>query len=122
VWALRRCGRCWTSWRGRGLRRPCCTGSVAPATPCSVANWDSFTQRYPVRVVYLDGSRPRRESWLPAQYAGTSDVAALRRLVPDLLEHEVFLCGPPPWMAAVRATLTKSGVAAQHIHAEEFAW
>lgn len=79
-------------------------------------------RRRSVRVVYLDGVRARPGSWLPARYARVSDLAALRSLVPDVACHEVFLCGPPPWMAAVRATLRAADVPAIRIHAEEFAW
>ncbi|MGX6607950.1 ferredoxin reductase family protein [Micromonosporaceae bacterium Da 78-11] len=74
------------------------------------------------RVIYLDGGRARPCSWLPASFAEVSDLAGLRWLVPDVAQHHVFLCGPPPWMAGVRATLREAGVGAHHIHAEEFAW
>jgi len=59
---------------------------------------------------------------LPAPFAEVSDGAGVRWLVPDVAGHEVFLCGPPPWMSAVRAALRDAGVGADHIHAEEFAW
>jgi predicted ferric reductase len=83
---------------------------------------DAYAQYYGVRVIYLDGSRRRRDSWLPAPYAHLDDVNALRWLVPDIAEHEAYLCGPPPWMNAARDTLRQAGVASDHIHAEEFAW
>ncbi|MGX6607565.1 ferredoxin reductase family protein [Micromonosporaceae bacterium Da 78-11] len=74
------------------------------------------------RVVYLDGGRARPGSWLPARFARVGDLAGLLWLVPDVAQHDVFLCGPPPWMAGVRATLREAGVGPDHIHAEEFAW
>jgi predicted ferric reductase len=83
---------------------------------------DDAARRHGVRVVYLDGGRARPGSWLPARFAQVSDLAGLRWLVPDLDRHAVFPCGPPPWMAAVRATLRDAGVGAGHVHAEEFAW
>jgi predicted ferric reductase len=83
---------------------------------------DDAARRTGVRVVYLEGGRARPGSWLPATVAQCSDLAGLRWLVPDVARHEVFLCGPPPWMSAVRATLRDAGVGADHIHAEEFAW
>jgi ferredoxin-NADP reductase len=94
-------------------------------TPAEVvfrAELDDLARRHGVRVVYLAGKRPRHGSWLPAQHARGNDVAALRRLVPDVADREAYLCGPPPWMAAVRATLHDAGVADDLIHAEEFAW
>jgi predicted ferric reductase len=83
---------------------------------------DDAARRRGVRVVYLDGARSRPDSWLPARFAQISDLAGLRWLVPDVARHEVFLCGPPSWMTAVRATLRDAGVGPDHIHAEEFAW
>jgi ferredoxin-NADP reductase len=83
---------------------------------------DAYARHYGVRVVYLDGSRPRRDSWLPAPLAHLDEVDALRWLVPDVAGHEAYLCGPPPWMNAARTTLREAGLASDHIHVEEFAW
>jgi predicted ferric reductase len=44
----------------------------------------------------------------------------LRALVPDLLERDVFLCGPPPMMTAARAGLREAGVRNRNIHHESF--
>jgi predicted ferric reductase len=86
------------------------------------AELDAYARHHGVRVIYLEGSRPRRGSWLPAPYAHLDEVDALRWLVRDVAEHEAYLCGPPPWMSAARATLREAGVPADHIHVEEFAW
>jgi predicted ferric reductase len=83
---------------------------------------DRLGRHYGVRVVYLEGGRQRRGSWLPARYGGLSDREALLWMVPDVAEREVFLCGPPPWMGTVRSTLREAGVGPDRIHAEEFAW
>ncbi|GAA2452285.1 hypothetical protein ACFPFX_13665 [Streptomyces mauvecolor] len=45
---------------------------------------------------------------------------ALRNLVPDLAEHDVYLCGPGPMADAATASLIKAGVPEQHIHTEQF--
>jgi ferredoxin-NADP reductase len=34
----------------------------------------------------------------------------------------VYLCGPAPWMDAVRAALWEAEVPNSNIHAEDFAW
>jgi ferredoxin-NADP reductase len=86
------------------------------------AELDDLARRHGVRIAYLEGKRPRHGSWLPARYARGDDAAALRWLVPDVADREAYLCGPPPWMAAVRTTLREAGVADDLIHAEEFAW
>lgn len=44
----------------------------------------------------------------------------LARLVPDLADRDVFLCGPPPMMAAVLRTLGDLGVPKRQIHFERF--
>ncbi|MFI1991035.1 ferric reductase-like transmembrane domain-containing protein [Actinoplanes sp. NPDC020271] len=83
---------------------------------------DDAARRHGVQVVYLPGGRARPGSWLPEGFSRVSDLAGLRWLVPDVARREVYLCGPPPWMSAVRATLRDAGVGPDHIHAEEFAW
>lgn len=55
-----------------------------------------------------------------AEY-GRLDQASLDRLVPDLKDSDVFLCGPPAMMTAVRAALAKSGLPKNQLHWERFA-
>ncbi|GHA40152.1 ferric reductase [Streptomyces spiroverticillatus] len=45
---------------------------------------------------------------------------ALRALLPDLAEHDVFLCGPPGMADAATASLRRAGVPEGHIHVELF--
>ncbi|MEU8778241.1 ferredoxin reductase family protein [Streptomyces sp. NPDC048606] len=58
---------------------------------------------------------------------GPSDAAwdplaprALTALVPDLAEHDVYLCGPPGMAEATRTALLRAGVPAAHVHSECF--
>ncbi|RJQ82100.1 ferredoxin reductase family protein [Amycolatopsis panacis] len=74
-----------------------------------------------IRVHYLIGPRAPR-SWLPDQYRGTSDAHLLRHWIPDIAEHDVFVCGPASWTGTVVASATSAGVPATHIHTETFAW
>ncbi|WP_426564174.1 ferredoxin reductase family protein [Angustibacter sp. McL0619] len=69
------------------------------------------------------GQRVRdRESWLP-QYAGhLSDADALVRLVPDIAEHDVYICGATGWMEAAKAAALQAGVPARNVHDERFSW
>jgi predicted ferric reductase len=46
---------------------------------------------------------------------------ALTRMVPDLAERDVFLCGPGPMMDHTRRALRSAGVARGQIHSERFA-
>ncbi len=52
---------------------------------------------------------------------GFLDAERIKRLVPDLTEREIFLCGPPPMMAGLTQTLLGLGVSSRRIHAERFA-
>ncbi|SCG61873.1 ferredoxin reductase family protein [Micromonospora inositola] len=73
-----------------------------------------------VRVEYLLGPRGREDSWLPAGVG--DDVKALRELVPDIAQHDVFICGPDEWMQAVVRAARQAGVPAERIHLERFTW
>jgi predicted ferric reductase len=46
--------------------------------------------------------------------------AELRRLVPDLAEREVYLCGPPGLVHAARKGLRRAKVPGRRIHVESF--
>ncbi len=47
---------------------------------------------------------------------------ALARMVPDILDRDVYLCGPVSMMDGVEATLRTMGVADEQIHLERFAY
>jgi predicted ferric reductase len=66
-------------------------------------------------VHYLIGARGSR-----AMPFDPLTPAALRELVPDLRQREVYLCGPTPMMEAVRDGLRASGLPRGHIHFERF--
>jgi ferredoxin-NADP reductase len=74
---------------------------------------DQIAQHRGARVHYLIG---------PPQAGARDPLAARRlaRLVPDLTRHDVFLCGPPPMMAAAEARLREAGVPRRFIHTESF--
>jgi len=45
----------------------------------------------------------------------------LARLVPDLAEREVYLCGPPAMTSVTEKRLRSAGVARRRLHVERFA-
>lgn len=51
---------------------------------------------------------------------GFVDQEKIARLVPDVAERDVFLCGPPPMMAAIVKQLKALGVPDAQIHYERF--
>lgn len=63
------------------------------------------------RVHYLLGPRQR------SRHLGA---ATVRRLVPDLAEHEIYLCGPDGLIASVVRDLRRAGVPRAALHHESF--
>lgn len=75
------------------------------------------------RVFYAIGPRVAgRHSWLPQAAAALSDEGALRQLVPDVADHDVYLCGADGWMDAAERALLAAGVPSEAIHLERFSW
>ena len=52
---------------------------------------------------------------------GRIDRDRIARLVPDLSERDIYICGPPAMMKGVRAALARLGVPPRRIHFERFA-
>ena len=52
---------------------------------------------------------------------GRIDRERIERLAPDIMERDVFLCGPPVMMKGIRATLAGMNVPSSRIHYERFA-
>lgn len=71
---------------------------------------DALAARRRAHVVYLLGSDPRLLS-----------PRSLTRLVPRLVERDVYLCGPPAMATAVRDSLAESGLPPSQLHEERFA-
>lgn len=51
---------------------------------------------------------------------GFIDAEKIKRLVPDVAERDIFLCGPPPMMWGIITQLKALGVPANQIHYERF--
>ncbi|HKT05248.1 MAG TPA: ferredoxin reductase family protein [Rugosimonospora sp.] len=73
-----------------------------------------------VRVGYLLGPRGAHGSWLPEGYDRGD--RALRRMVPDIAAHDVFICGPDEWMSAAAESVRRAGVPDAQLHIEHFSW
>jgi predicted ferric reductase len=86
------------------------------------AELDALALKRGVEVHYLLGARkPDQDSWVPAG-VDEPDHQVLLRLVPDLRESDVFVCGPDPWMAAVCASALAAGLPPARLHRERFTW
>jgi len=75
------------------------------------------------RFLVVDGRRATdRPSWLPQHAAHLSDVEALQQIVPDVADHDVFICGSPGWMDAAEQAVIRAGVPSEHVHVERFTY
>ncbi len=59
-----------------------------------------------------------RERW--GGYVGRLSPPMLQLIAPDLLEREIYTCGPKPYMAAVRGMLAEVGFDSARYHQESF--
>jgi predicted ferric reductase len=59
-------------------------------------------------------------TWMPAfdQERGVT----IRSVFPDLLDSDVYICGPTSWVDLVEADALRAGVPRHQIHAERFDW
>jgi predicted ferric reductase len=61
------------------------------------------------------------DAQVPGAEFGRLDQAMLARLVPDIADRDIFLCGPPPMMIALRKAMVELGVPKSQIFFERFA-
>jgi len=73
---------------------------------------EAIAARRGARVLYRHGPRTTPPDPFSA--------GALRSLLPDIADHDVFLCGPPGMVEQVRQALRAAGVPARQIHSEAF--
>lgn len=84
---------------------------------------EQIARRTGARLFFATGPRiPGRLSWMPVSAAHLSDAQGLRHLVPDVADHEVFICGNPGWMEAAERAATAAGVPRRHVHLERFVY
>lgn len=69
-------------------------------------------------VCEADGAPDRSGLWSGPRGRLTADL--LRAFAPDVADREVFTCGPPGYMAAVRELLVEVGADPAHCHEESF--
>lgn len=74
--------------------------------------------------VALDGPRAAgSRSWLPGARSGRRGADLIRQWAQQTGDPDgcdVYVCGPPAWMAAVRRDLAAAGIPAARVHAELF--
>jgi ferredoxin-NADP reductase len=75
------------------------------------AELEELAQRRSAKLLYATGSRRDRDPLA---------AVSLQRAVPDLADHDVYVCGSPSFVDHATRALVRAGAAAAHIHAEKF--
>lgn len=58
----------------------------------------------------------------PLMLSGMLNTERLKELVPDLLDRDAYVCGPPAMMESIVLSLREHGVSSAQIHFEKFAY
>ncbi|MGW4365507.1 globin domain-containing protein [Nocardia takedensis] len=98
--------------------------ATAPHRPVTIAHADRSPITHPLRARHLDLSRrltaATLELWYdeptPGTHAGPLDLSALT--LPA--DSDIYVCGPLPFLDAVRAALRDRGIPAARVHIEQF--
>ena len=80
------------------------------------AELDDLARAKQATVLYVVGQRGT-----PALAGDPLSARALRRMVPDLVQREIFICGPGGMMVEVHRSLRECDVPENQIHYERFA-
>jgi ferredoxin-NADP reductase len=73
---------------------------------------DEIAQRRGAKVHYLVGPRDEHPEYLSPDH--------LQGLVRDIVQRDVYVCGPPGFTATVNSSLRALRVPRRHIHTEMF--
>ena len=76
---------------------------------------ETLVQSRGARIHYLVGQRDE-------PVGDALDPASLERLVPDIRDRDVYLCGPLSMMDRVDASLRSLGLPRRQIHVERFSY
>jgi len=69
----------------------------------------------------VTGPRPAGiATWLSAEAVESG--ATITTLLPDLLDSDLYVCGPPPWTDAVVRDARAAGLPDSQLHVERFDW
>ena len=107
-----------------GMRRPSVVVLQRTSGTTSPLFAQEFTQLAAVgnlRGVTLPGHRAPASGWWGGPKP-VDPVKALRKMVPDVREREVYVCGPDVWMDQVQQSLRSLKVPSNQVHAEQFNW
>jgi len=107
-----------------GIRRPSVLVLHRVRSRSDALFVDEFTtlaRQVDVQLRLLPGPRTPQSGWWGGDVP-LDPSTALATAVPDIADREIYLCGPPDWMRAVRETLRSLRIDQRQVHAEEFGW
>jgi len=78
---------------------------------------DELSQKYHFPIHYIMSNEENYSG-----EKGRIDKEKLMRLVPDLKDREVYICGPTSMMECLSEMLQELGLKTKHIHYEKFGW
>ncbi len=90
--------------------------------PLFVDELRTLAEERGLHLLWLPGHRRAADSWLPDGVGPVDDATALCRLVPDLRDRDVYVCGPEAWTDAVRRSTEAVGLPPHQLHIENFRW
>jgi predicted ferric reductase len=76
---------------------------------------DTFTRKRGIKVIYVIGDHRGPEG----AYLMSPD--HLRKILPDINEREIYVCGPPAMMDVMLRNLREAQVDPKYVHTERFA-
>lgn len=78
-----------------------------------------LTSRYKMfEPVVITASREKTDAWLGP--TGHIDAHIIKKVAPDFIQRHVYMCGPQPFMDAMKAILISIGFPMDQLHSESF--
>lgn len=90
--------------------------------PIFAAELGRLREQRGISLVAMPGRRRGDGSWVGEGYDGYDDAQVLLGWIPDLVQRDVYVCGPPAWTAAVRKAADLAGLPQEQWHEEAFGW
>lgn len=115
-----------TSWQAAGPARLTDTAwqTTGPAH-LTDASWQDTGSAYGA-ATSRQTAGPAHLANIPGQATGPAhlddDAQVLKNFVPDIAQRDIYVCGPPTWITAVRKAARGAGAHRDSVHTEEFAW
>lgn len=92
------------------------------ADPLFSSEFNQLAAERGLRLLPLPGRRTTPESVLGPAGRGRDEAEVLQTWLPDLVNSEIYICGPQMWSAGFERLVARLGVPREQVHAETFGW